>query len=280
MTKQTLAQFQQQFTTQLLSEQLDQSSLEFLSQLKQQFPQGDALDEATLRLNIYRNNVIFSLSSAIGDLYPIVKRLIGDECFNQAAIDFVRRYPPSHSALVFYGEGFIEFIKTYPACVTLEYLTDVAKLEYYSHSVFHETDSDNLDPALLAQVAPEQLGQLVFKLQPADRLFKSPWPVEAIWQENLKQQPQFIELEHTSGDYLLIYRQDFEVQVVNLNPHCYHFIEQLMLGHNISEAWQHTVQQAPSVNQPLDDDELGPILGYLLSLPLFATFNLGPLNNE
>ena len=136
MAKLGLAQFQQQFKHHLLSEQLDQSSVAFLQQLKQQYPQGDKLAEAMVRLNIYRNNVIHSLSSAIADLYPIVKRLIGDDCFNAAAIAFVRANPPSNSALVFYGEGFIGFIEKFEPCRHLGYLSDIAKLEYLATAPF------------------------------------------------------------------------------------------------------------------------------------------------
>lgn len=280
----SLEGFQQDFTQHLLSPELDEASLEFLSLLKQQLPDGDALEEAKTRLNIYRNNVIHSLSCAIGDLYPIVKRLIGDDCFNGAAVAFVRKYPPSNSALLFYGGGFVEFIKDYPACQSLPYLSDVAKLEYYSHRAFHACDSEYLDPASLSQVAPEQLGDLIFDTHPSVELFKSQWPIARIWQENLKQQPDVIDIDSASGCYLLIYRREFEVQVVDLNPHCFHFLQQISQGQSINQAWFKTLQLAQQlaseIEQPIDENELSPILGYLLGLPLFSGFRFQQGNNN
>ena len=119
------------------------------------------------------------------------------------------------------------------------------------------------------------MGLIVFSCHRSIRLFKSRWPVERIWQENLRAEPQPIDLESVGGDHLMIYRRQFEVQVVNLNPHCYHLIEQLLLGQSIDQAWLNTLQQAQFVDEPLADDELSPILGYLLSLPLFTAFSLG-----
>ena len=42
-------------------------------------PQG--MVATTERLNIYRNNVAVSLSEALGQAFPVVKILVGDEFF-------------------------------------------------------------------------------------------------------------------------------------------------------------------------------------------------------
>jgi len=297
-----LADFQQQLCKHLLSPVLDESSKQLLALFKPFFqpalnkePQQElnkepsqgsnehankssTLIEARSRLDIYRNNVIHSLSSAIADLYPIVKRLLGDGFFNGLAIEFVRLNPPDNSVLVVYGDGFSEFIAQHQACQELPYLSDVARLELFSHQSFHALDFDYFDPEALGQVAPDRLGDLIFSMHPAVHLLKSAWPVEAIWQENLKSQPQQIDIDLAGGCCLLIYRREFEVQVVNLNPHCFNFIKQLSQGKCIAQAWQATVlqaqQQTDETTESLGDHELGPMLGYLLGLPLFSGFKL------
>lgn len=269
MANSPLDKFQNEFCQQLLMPQLDQSSLEFMAQFKQQFPTGDALTEAKVRLDIYRNNVIHSLSCAISDLYPVVKRLIGDEFFNQLAVEFVRAHPPQHSALVFYGQQFIEFVKQHSACQSLPYLSDVAKLEYLNHQAFNAVDVDPLAPSLLASVAAEKLANIVFDCDPAVQLMTSNWPVEHIWRENLTSQPLLIDLSVASGCCLLFYRADYAVKIVDLNPHCFNFLQQLTAGETIGAAWHNTCQQADSLLEPLNADELSPMLSYLLTLPLF-----------
>jgi hypothetical protein len=292
MTKNHLADFQHDMCQHLLSPQLDDSSEQLLTQFKRQFTQdvkqgvsdGDGLAEARARLDIYRNNVIHSLSSAIADLYPIVKRLVGEQFFKGLATEFVRLHPPMNSALVLYGQGFVEFIEQHQACRQLPYLSDVARLEVYSHQTFHARDVDCFDPATLSAVAPEQLANLSFELVPAVHLLQSAWPVEDIWQENLKQNPQQIDIDTAGGCYLLIYRREFEVQVVNLNPHCFHFLAQLSQGQTIALAWQTTLQLAEShdgqIAQSLSEDELSPMLSYLLGLPLFCGFKIQGVTDD
>jgi len=119
MTTQKLAKYQQLFAENLLTEKLsfDKSNV-FLSSLVTMFEEFTASEEAENRFSIYRNNVALSLSTAIADSFPVVKRLIGDNCFKSAAIEFVRSNLPEQPSLLFYGEGFIDFIKTYPGCCT------------------------------------------------------------------------------------------------------------------------------------------------------------------
>jgi|GEM_PF-471024 len=288
MAKNALNDFQQQLCQHLLSPQLEQSSELLLAQFKSQFGSADSegegqrsidgLIEARTRLDIYRNNVIHSLSCAIADLYPIVKRLVGDQFFNGLAIEFVRLFPPDNSALVLYGQGFVEFIAQHQACAQLPYLSDVAQLELSCHQCFHAVDCDNFEPSQLANIAPEQLGFLTFSLDPAVHLLQSSWPVEEIWQENLKADPQQLNIDQAGGCYLLVFRREFEVQVVDLNPHCFNFISQLKSGLNIAQAWQATLllaqQSVGEITEPLNEDELGPMLGYLFGLPLFSDFRL------
>lgn len=44
-------------------------------------------------LDIYRNNVFYSLGQALGDIYPVIKALVGDEFFGAMAREFVRAGP-------------------------------------------------------------------------------------------------------------------------------------------------------------------------------------------
>jgi hypothetical protein len=99
MNTPSLAQYQQQFTENLLSEQLIyEKSHGFLSHITPLFTNSDQKSERSDRFSIYRNNVILSLSTAIADSFPVVQRLIGKTCFNGAAIAFVRNHPPAQAS--------------------------------------------------------------------------------------------------------------------------------------------------------------------------------------
>lgn len=270
MVKMSLAKFQQQFSSHLLSEELSDDSAEFISLLDNQFGQENAFEEGQLRLGIYRNNVIHSLSTALGDLYPVVKRLLGEDYFNYLAVSFVRQQPPSNPALVFYGKEFIELLAQQEQLQQLEFVIDVARFEYAQHRAFHSADADVLDLALLASIAPERLGDVIFAHHPSLTLIESQWPVDAIWRENLTEDPQLLDLNELGADNLLVYRLGLDVQVVKLDCHCFKFLSQLVAGHTIGQAWQYTFESAQQTEQELDENELSPMLGYLLNLSLFT----------
>ncbi len=273
VSKLTLAQYQALFCQDLLSQSLlaengDNNSNLLLSQIK------SSQQQAQDRVAIYRNNVLHSISAALGDLYPVVKRLIGDDCFNGAAVEFVRQLPPNDPVLLYYGETFIEFIAQFPACKNIAFIKDIAMLEYHYNRAFHSEDTPSFDLSELATIAPEQLGELSFTCHQSLTLFQSAWPVQNIWYENLKDEPELIDLDKSIGSNIFIYRQLMTVQVINMDAHCYQFLKQLSAGATINTAWQITSQHAVEQGDTLDDEELSPMLGYLLNLQLFTHFQL------
>jgi len=268
----SLNQYQKAFTENLLSRQLlSASSEEFLSHIKPMFGETGKEQEVSDRFTIYRNNVILSLSTAIADSFPIVKRLIGEDCFTRAAIEYVRTSPPEYSSLLFYGEGFIDFIRSYPACAELNYIADVARLEWLYINAFHAQDSAPLDIGKLQTVSPEDIGDLYFECHPSSHLLMSDWPIDAIWEENLKEEVGILDVANLPASKLLIYRRDLQVQVVALTTNCFNFLYSLKKRNNIAEAWSYTLELQKSESRPeLDESELGGMLGYLIGLSVFT----------
>ncbi|MCP3675172.1 MAG: DUF2063 domain-containing protein [Gammaproteobacteria bacterium] len=272
----TLDEYQKVFTENVLADQLHyEGSEDFFGHFIPLFDKEESSNEAVDRFGIYRNNVILSLSVAIADTFPVVKRLIGDRCFEAAAIAFVRKHPPAQPSLLFYGKEFIHFIKDYPACTELGYLSDIAQLEWNYIRAFHAKDSTLLENETLQQIALESLGDAAFDIHPSVQLMQSDWPIDTIWEENLKQDVEIIDLEKFSKCKLLIYRQELHVQVVNLTPECFHFLLALTEGKSILDAWSYTLeQQQLEQGTELNESELSGMLGYLLSLSLFTSVKL------
>ncbi len=228
-------------------------------------------EEAEDRFAIYRNNVTLSLITAIADTFPVVKRLVGDDCFNAAATTYIRKYPPTQPSLLFYGEDFIEFIKYYPGCDHLQYLGDVAQLEWYYIRVFHAQDSRPMDLEILQQVEPAALGDISFIVRPSVQLMNSDWPVDTIWEANLNAEVATLELSDYSGSYLLFHRQEWQVQVINITAECFNFLSALNKGLSINNAWLFTLEKQEQENRPeINENELTGMLGYLLALELFS----------
>ena len=90
-------------------------------------PDGET---APKRFNVYRNNVIVSLCEALGESFPAVKALLGEEYFRALAQAFVTAHPPVSPVLIWYGAGFADFLDVFPPLKAYPYLGDVARLEW------------------------------------------------------------------------------------------------------------------------------------------------------
>lgn len=118
-------------------------------------PDGET---APKRFNVYRNNVIVSLCEALGESFPAVKALLGEEYFRALAQAFVTAHPPVSPVLIWYGAGFADFLDAFPPLKAYPYLGDVARLEWSWLQAYHAADAAPLDPAILGSVDPQRPG--------------------------------------------------------------------------------------------------------------------------
>ena len=144
---------------------------------------ADGLASAA-RLGIYRNHVLVTLTDALKLTYPVVCRLVDERFFRYVADRYIRAHPPAAPCLFEYGESFAEFLAAFGPCQHLEYLPDVARLEWAINRALHADDVTTLDAARLREVPAERIGDVKLVLDPCVSFLSSPWPVDRIWRAN------------------------------------------------------------------------------------------------
>jgi hypothetical protein len=164
------------------------------------------------RIGIYRTNVLGNYRKALAATYPVIKRLVGAPFFDAASDNFVRGHPSTRGDINRYGADFSEFLATYPPARDLEYLPDVARLEWAIDQANIARDAVLFDFAALAGVPAKLHGDLRFSLHPSAHLIVSRFPILHIWQAN---QPSCGADEHIDldegGDTLLVLRRPSDV---------------------------------------------------------------------
>lgn len=191
---------------------------------------GGKLDPAE-RLAIYRHNVLSNLRGALQDIYPVVRRIVGDAFFLHAADQFIACTPSRSGDLNRFGAEWPLFIADYPHAADLPYLADVARLEWSWHECFHAADATGLDLGRLAAVPAEAHARLRFRLQPAARLVASSSPILQIWQVNQPEYAGPLEVDWARpGDSLLLTRQGSEVVMESLPEAAFRFLSALSCG--------------------------------------------------
>jgi hypothetical protein len=132
------------------------------------------------RFDIYRNNVVASLTEALFAAFPAVARLVGAEFFRAMAGVFLRAHPPGDPRLQLWGGAFPGFLARFEPVAHLPYLPDVARLELALRQSYHAADAAALP---LQGRAPAEILALRPRLAPATLLFASRFPVLSIWRK-------------------------------------------------------------------------------------------------
>ena len=97
----------------------------FATALRGSTPAHDAVARlaALPALAVYRNTVAKGCLDALAANFPTVRRLVGDDWFRAAAQAHAATTPPSDARLLHYGDGFPQFLASYPPAAELPYLT-------------------------------------------------------------------------------------------------------------------------------------------------------------
>ncbi len=196
---------------------------------------------AESRFAIYRNNVVFGLTEALGARFPVCRRLLGEECFDAAAAFFARREPPRAAVLHEYGEGFAAFLETFPPLADYDYLGDIARFETALGRAYYARDATPLAPAALVNLKPEALAGATLALHPSLEIISSRRPVLSIWRAHQGEgEPEIATLERSED--ALILRPDLDVETHLLPSGGRVFLTALLEESTVGEAIMRALQ--------------------------------------
>ena len=178
---------------------------------------GGALSPAR-RLAIYRHNMMSNLAGALKDVFPVVKRVVGDAFFQHAAEQFIVATPSRSGDLNRFGREWPAFLGNYLHATELPYLADVARLEWAWHECFHAASAPSFDVCRLAAVPADVYGSLRVTLHPALRLVASAFPLLHIWQVNQLDYTGDMAINWHSEPETLLLRQENGAVVIEALP--------------------------------------------------------------
>lgn len=192
---------------------------------------GDGLDSSD-RLDVYRNTLASVLTTALRISYPAVHRLVGTEFFEGATRVFIAVHPPSAACLDLYGAQFAAFLADFDPARSLEYLPDVARLEWVVNRALHADDALPLGPERLPALAEIDGARARLVPHPAVALLRSPYPVDVIWRAVLDQDDTALAGVDLGNDpaWLLIERSDAGVNVQRMAEAAWRFTAALCDG--------------------------------------------------
>jgi hypothetical protein len=217
------------------------------------------------RFGVYRNNVTVGLSGALGESFPAVRRLVGEDFFRAMAITFARAAPPRSPVMAAYGAGFPDFIARFEPAEGLPYLTDIARIEQAWVEAYHAADAASLDPAAFAQIAPDALPHLRLCLHPSMRVVRSAYAALSIWRSNTEEDAIAPLEDAEVPEDALILRSVAEVEVRSLARGGALFLQALLDDDTVVEAWAKALDEAAEFDLAAHLSglmEMGAIVGF------------------
>ncbi|MGK5054397.1 MNIO family bufferin maturase [Janthinobacterium sp. RB2P8] len=205
---------------------------------------GEAVPQ---RFSLYRGNLSATWRHTLGQAYPVVLALVGEDFFGGLARAYGRQYPSDSADLNQFGARFADFLAAFPPVDELPYLPDMARLEWGVHLAHYAPDAQGLVPEALAALHPDQLETRRFALHPACALLASRWQVAALWQAHQEGEGQGrFPQEMQVASWALVCRPRWKAQVLLVDAAAHAALLALQQGQTFGAALDAAFERDPA----------------------------------
>jgi hypothetical protein len=217
---------------------------------------GASRHRAERRFAIHRNNVMASLVNALGLRFPVTRELVGADTFVAVAGVYVVQEPPRSPVLLAYGASFPRFLRGLGDLASIDYVADVAELEWACGRAYHAADLRSASAEAFGRIDPRELPGLRVTFHPAVTLLASRFPIASTWEAY--QSAESAASAHWRPEAVLVSRPQLRVEVRRLPPGGHVFLQSLMNGLALAES----AEAALAVSQAFAlSDNLGILIG-------------------
>jgi hypothetical protein len=144
---------------------------------------GSSEEFRAARLAIYRDAYRLRLLEVLGNDYEILHAYLGDELFNDAAMDYIAAHPSTFRNVRWFGGKLPEFLGASLRYAEHPELAELARFEWSLGQAFDSADEDAVRFEDVAAVAPEAWANLRFRSHPSLRTMELRTNAVAIWKD-------------------------------------------------------------------------------------------------
>lgn len=142
---------------------------------------GSQRVSAATRLAIYSDAYRLRLVDALGDNYPTLRALLGDDAFEQLAGAYLAMHPSRHPSIRWFGHRLADFLRTYVPCRSRPELSELARFEWTLREVFDARDGDVLSMQQISALPAGSWPYMQVRLHDTVRRIDLRWNVPAVW---------------------------------------------------------------------------------------------------
>jgi len=211
---------------------------------------------AAERLAIYANAYHTRLLECLGEVYPLLKRALGDEAFEVFAFGYLQEYPPRSYTLNELGRSFPHYLEeTRPQADSAEadpsgaseeadawpeFLIDLARLEWAIYEVFDGPGVEGqplLSADALLNVPPERWAEVQFDMAPCLQLLATQFPVNDYYTRfRQAKDGEPVPLSSAQASFVALTRRQYVVRRYNLSEMEFELLRALQQGSQLGAA--------------------------------------------
>jgi hypothetical protein len=203
------------------------------------------------RLGIYRNAYRVRLIDALGETYPVLHAVLGDEDFAALGEEFIAATPSVHRSLRWYGAELAEFLKQQSPFAEQPIFAELALLEWTLAEVFDAADAACVTRAAFAAIDAAQWSELSFAFHPSLRRLRLQWNTVPVWRAMSRDEaPPDPICAETSMPWLL-WRQNLQNYFRSMSADEAAALDAALLGKSFGEICQALAERLPPDQIPL-----------------------------
>jgi len=168
------------------------------------------------RFGIYRNNTLISLAGSLRANFPVTVQLVHERFFNWVVQEFIRNHPPEEARLSSYGAKLPAYLASLPACRSVPYVAEVARLEWAICTALHGEEQDSCSIEALSRLG-NAVGNARLVLQPTVQLVPSRWPIIDIWNAHQNRIVELPDVIARRSTYAQVTRMGDRIRLSNLS---------------------------------------------------------------
>ncbi|MCB9989680.1 MAG: putative DNA-binding domain-containing protein [Rhodospirillales bacterium] len=198
------------------------------------------------RMAVYRGHVLDGLCDVIGNSFPLIARLTGDDFLKAAAFSYVKNNLPQKGNLNLYGATFPAFLEQYEPARCLPYLPDIARMEWAKNEAYYARDDAPLDPASLQKIPQNELQHIHLHFRDSVRFIESRYPLITIrdFCSNDNSDDTILDID-TGPSHLMIFRPQLRSFILEVDPFEYLFLQQIAKNKTLGQAATTVTALAP-----------------------------------
>jgi len=172
---------------------------------------------AAASIQVYQNNARETYRLALQASYPVIERLVGDDCFRGLAQKYMHAYPSTSGDLQNFGCALPEMLNDVYSSTDFSYLADVARLEWAIETVQLSAIDEPLDLKGLSELDSDLVPTVRLTRAKSAQLIGSPYPILAIWKSNQPGEDMKINLS-SGAEHVVVRRAGGDTSLSVISP--------------------------------------------------------------